>query len=1079
MSAFGPYAGEVVVDFTRFGSSGLYLICGDTGAGKTTIFDGISFALFGATSGGSGASGARTPRSLRSDFAPADVPTFVELEFEHRGKTYRVRRNPEYLRPKKRGDGMTKELAAAEFEAPGKAPVTKATDVDAAIGELLGIDRNQFSQIVMIAQGDFRRLLSADTNERSAILRKLFGTAPFRDFQKHLEQRRLELEGRVRDIRQQLEGLASAAAVDPESLASLRERSIDAKGLLALLEGACEEDRQALAGLEARAHEAAGLMSERAGALELARQLADARHALATAADGLPAAEDSVSRASEAFSAETLRDAERTELVGRAGVARESLPRYAELTRARERARAASTARAEAQRDAEGCLEAQTSAEGEVASARARLGELDDAPAVLAQAQARLASAEADHKAQEVRLEAIVRAKRLGRERERKEQQALEAAQAADRAKAGRDGAQRALSEARSHEAELSSAPAELERTEAQLAEAQDAVDAARANISELARLEHELADARERHAELAEQYAKARGAFHEADGAYSQTQTAFLDGQAGVLARGLLVGEPCPVCGSLEHPHPAACGGEVPTQASVDTAREERAKAEEAARRSSLACAKAEQLAASRLERLDEFKDSKGDHSQLQVSLAGAQERLEGLRTDADGARARVAELERAKLETGRLEQLAQRVADECEQAVAARAEAERQLASASAAEEAAVASLDGMDEAETKERVERAGQALDAARSAVVRETERAKGLDAAKVALAEAERRLSEASAKRAAADEALGRKREEEASARATAEQLGAGLEHASESEARAELSSLEEAIRELDRSRKEAEERLREAQSTRESLATRVDTLSAQVEKLVQGGAGEVAEAAEALERAKEAQQEANGRVSEVEGRLKGNLAVAEQVRRAGRDGEAIARSYGEVAALSLTANGRLTGKERISFETYLQARWFDRVLTAANRRLLVMSDGRYELVRHTGLRDGSGSAQTGLDLDVHDSFTGKPRAASSLSGGESFKASLALALGLSDVVQAHAGGITLDAMFVDEGFGSLDEESLQLAMRTLTELTGTDKLVGIISHVDELKEGIDRKIVVERGRTGSTLRIEA
>ncbi len=166
------------------------------------------------------------------------------------------------------------------------------------------------------------------------------------------------------------------------------------------------------------------------------------------------------------------------------------------------------------------------------------------------------------------------------------------------------------------------------------------------------------------------------------------------------------------------------------------------------------------------------------------------------------------------------------------------------------------------------------------------------------------------------------------------------------------------------------------------------------------------------------------------------------------------------------------------GKERITFETYLQARWFDRVLAAANRRLLVMTDGRYELVRHSGQRSGSGAAQSGLDLDVRDSFTGRPRAASSLSGGESFKASLALALGLSDVVQANAGGIELDTMFVDEGFGTLDEESLQLALRTLTELSGSNKLVGIISHVDELRTSIDRKIVVEAGRTGSTLHIE-
>ncbi len=160
----------------------------------------------------------------------------------------------------------------------------------------------------------------------------------------------------------------------------------------------------------------------------------------------------------------------------------------------------------------------------------------------------------------------------------------------------------------------------------------------------------------------------------------------------------------------------------------------------------------------------------------------------------------------------------------------------------------------------------------------------------------------------------------------------------------------------------------------------------------------------------------------------------------------------------------------------MSFETYVQTLYFDRVLEAANQRLRVMTSGRYELKRNVEGR--SRAMQTGLDIDVLDAYTGKCRDAGTLSGGEAFKASLALALGLSDVVQAHAGGIQLDAMFIDEGFGSLDQESLQLAVKTLTELTGGGKLVGIISHVEELKEGIDRKIVVNRGQNGSTLRVE-
>ena len=185
----------------------------------------------------------------------------------------------------------------------------------------------------------------------------------------------------------------------------------------------------------------------------------------------------------------------------------------------------------------------------------------------------------------------------------------------------------------------------------------------------------------------------------------------------------------------------------------------------------------------------------------------------------------------------------------------------------------------------------------------------------------------------------------------------------------------------------------------------------------------------------------------------------------------------IAEKYEQCASIALTANGRLPGKDRISFETFVQGRYFDAVLKAANVRLRVMTANRYELVRSTQARNLQG--QSGLDIDVIDHYTGKARDASSLSGGESFKASLSLALGLSDIVQAHAGGIQLDTMFIDEGFGSLDQESLQLALKTLTELTGNGKLIGIISHVEELKQGIDRKIIVEHTAQGSTLSIEA
>lgn len=1073
MSAFGPYAGLVEVDFSKLGRSGLYLVCGDTGAGKTTVFDAISYALFGVASGAD-----RAVRNLRSDFAAADAPTYVELEFEHRAKRYVVRRNPEYERPKKRGEGMTKELAAAELHLPDAPPVTKASEVDKAVVELLGIDRSQFSQIVMIAQGDFRRLLSADTKERAKILRRLFGTGSYLDFQRGLEKRRSELEDRAAGARKQLDGFARLAVLDEARRGGLPEEGVPPTQLLELLAAACAEDEALLEDCEADAEAAAREAGACAQRYERARQLDEARVGLAVAEKRIPEVRARFEEAEAAVASEAARAPERERLAARASVLREALPRYAELTAARGRAgeaRSCEEAAREAARAAQGALE---DARARLIDVRERATALADAPSAQAEAEAEVRAAELEVGVARDGMAALAHLARLQARASELQHRDAEAQRGSQAAQDAVGLVEARLAEARRAAEGLASAPKDLAELGAAADDARRRVCEARASLDELGRREAELERAKADHERLADIYEHEREEFARADDDLSRLQLAFLDGQAGVLARGLKDGEPCPVCGSVSHPSPAASLDSVPTQGDVEDARAFRREAEARAQAASTESGRAEERLRLCAAELADAERSVGTRPELQGRLAKLRSEVAALDGDIAQVRVRVASLDEARGKVAELEERLDRAREESRQAADARARSAQELAAATSAAETARASVGECDETTAQVRLRDAESRLARGRAREKALAEQTRELDRLREMGARLEPKVSGLERASLEAADAAAAARADAAAASSAEEQLAKTLACRDEAQARAEVARVEQGMGQLDCARAAAERALREAAAERDRAVTLRDTLAVRVASLEDGDTPSVEDARRGLEAARSRQDEANARVAEVSGRLEHNRGVAGQVRRVSQEFEGIADAYGELASLAQTANGRLAGKERISFETYVQARAFDRVLAAANRRLLVMTDGRYELVRHTGARDGGGSAQTGLDLDVRDSFTGKPRSTSSLSGGESFKASLALALGLSDVVQAHAGGVELDAMFVDEGFGSLDEESLGLAIHTLTEMTGTDKLVGIISHVEELKESIDRKIVVERGRTGSTLRIE-
>ena len=925
LSAFGPYAAETVLDLSQLGRGGLYLVTGDTGAGKTTLFDAITYALYDHSSGG-----VREGAMLRSKYAEPGTPTFVELEFEVRGQRCTVRRNPEYLRPKARGEGFTTEKADACLTyADGRPPVTRAKDVTAAVVDIIGLDYNQFSQIAMIAQGQFTRLLNASTEERSKIFRKLFRTQPYQRLQERLQAENAALtrqreEQSVR-IGQLLSGLSWAEGDADEAvldgLAPLCEAGGQAspETLLPLLDALLAGQEQALSAATTARTEAEAELDKLQQTLGRAEQAEKLRLEL-TAAQAWQDALRPVLDAAEARSGPpTPGDSAALDaLAGKLERAKADLAAFDGLDSLENEAFCRPGRRRPRERRAE--------------KRRAALGQLDGELTALEQSLAALGGAEAEN----VSLEA--RAEQLARRETALAQLAQSLAEGQRRGKAARQAQERYLL-------------------------ADDAKERA-----------HTLRDHLER---------------------------AFLNAQAGLLAESLTEGSPCPVCGSTHHPKRAVLPAEAPTQARVDAARQSADEADRAAQEASAAAAKA--VAADRESKATLRRDAEALLPERFTSPEGP-------------VKLTVSLLKTALAEEGEALHAAQEALDKAQKqnaaalAAKARQEDERQKKTAqrSALEAEARAS------AEEAARQSASAKALEA-QCAEARAALPAAGREEARRALAGLENERRALRAGMDAAASALARARQDYAAAEAAVTALTAQQTEAGEAP---DLPALE---------------------SQRDALTARRTALAAQEKALT--------------------------------ARLLPNRKAADLYRQHAAARAELERRWQWVNALASTAGGTLSSKQKIRLEAYIQMNYLDAILVHANTRLMQMTAGQYELERVGAENQRS---QSGLDLGVIDHYNGTRRSVKTLSGGESFKASLALALGLSDEVQSAAGGIRLDTLFLDEGFGSLDDESLEQAIRVLAGLTEGDRLVGIISHVAALKERIDKQVVVKKARSGGS-----
>ncbi|MGN0812315.1 MAG: AAA family ATPase [Candidatus Coproplasma sp.] len=910
MSAFGPYADRTELDFTLLGNSGVYLICGETGAGKTTIFDAIVFALFGKASGDS-----RQPEMFRSKYAQPNTPTFVELTFNYRGKEYTVVRNPEYERKKAKGDGVTKEAANATLTRPDGKVFTKVKEVNEQITQILGIDREQFRQIAMIAQGDFSKLLLAPTDERKVIFRKIFRTQRYQELQEELK--RAESEAR------------SAYAAATDTLAHY------AKGI------DCNTDSP-LYPLVQKAGSGAMPVAETVSLIQ--RLIADDEGEFNVCEQELKRIEEELTKKTELSASLTVRN----------NVEALKAQEERELPLKEQRLTELSAKLSLCEEAAKECGQLAD----EIAKIKERLPLYDER-------EARRTEAE------KLTLAIINAQKQIDTAKAKAEEQKRLAAELEGK----RDGLNALKVEAVKTENELSDLTKQKEEIEG------------------LISLTADLKAKSVEHNAAATEYQRARGVAQECRNRYNAMNLAYLDAQAGVLAGTLEEGKPCPVCGSLSHPTPARLHDGAPTEAQLKQAKADMDKADEQLNRAS-----------------DNAGKLNGEYMALNAQLK--QSAAKYLSEDITNLKGVKEALNSA------YEGVKQKLSEKAKQLFAQKAELKK------------------------GENISQDIQtAKDAAEGYLKIANEAVSSLSSHTAQKVQIEELIKQSESKLTFASKILAQNKIDQLSARKTL------LEQ--------DLASARTLYEECNRQT--------------EALKAKIEGYTRQLAAASQGDLSEVNADIATLNGSRQA---LSVRRQAVDVRLSINRRCLENINSSRTVAESAERRYALVKNLSETANGGLSGKEKVTIEAYVQAAFFDRILIRANRRLMVMTENQYELKRRTEAENNR--SQSGLELDVLDHYNGTTRSVKTLSGGESFKASLALALGMSEEIQSTAGGIKLDTMFVDEGFGTLSQQSLDAAMKALVGLSEGNRLVGVISHVSELKDRIDRQIVVTKDVTGGS-----
>ena len=889
MSAFGPYKNEVEIDFKKLGTNNIFLITGDTGAGKTTIFDAISYALFNEVSGSN-----RPITSLRSKFATTE-DTYVELEFEHKGKEYKIRRVPEYERVKKTGKGTTKNIADAYLEYEDKI-ITGVKNVNDKIIELIGINAKQFKQISMLAQGEFIKILFAESKDRTEIFRKIFETSIYEQISTNLSilsaETRKDVD-RLKTIFQtntsNIRWIEKPVAIDLIDLKKITKLDIDE--ILNLIEKEIQINKDQIKEEE---KENEKLKKEIEKLREKIKKIEEQNEKVKKYKKYLEENEELKQKAKEIKEKETKIKVSQS-------VLQKVMPKQQIVN--------------EKQKELKINIDKKQVLEKEIKN-----GEI------------------------------------IEQENKNKILKLNELKEILDKYKTIKEKSK---------------------------------------NIEDMFLLITQIEKDKKIKEKYVKQYEKLNNQYIEIDEQYKEEEDKFFREQAGIIAQRLEEGKPCPVCGSIEHPNKAIKNDDVLSEEELKKLEEEKNKLE----------------------------NKRNTIKNETISLNAKIETTIKMIPESNKQDFNLQDFEKQINESKNKQELEIKSLKENFENVC--------LIFAKKKE-----NIDKINFDEIKQNIE--------------------KQINGQNNKLLENKVKLKECNTLIETQEKSLELIQQEYLNA---IKELGF----------KDEKDYKEKTLKEAD-----IEKIKQEIEQYKEKVTTTKTRLEDVKKELKEKEIIDVTQDIEQLEQSSQKQKEEEKQINNKKASISFNKDTNKKLKETAIELIDKMDKMAKIEELAKIANGTANRKTKITFEQYVQATYFDMVISEANKRLLSMTDNRYLLIRKK--KADKISEKIGLDLNVIDNYNGQERDVKSLSGGESFKAALSLALGLSDVIQSYSGGVLVDTLFIDEGFGTLDAESREQAINTLVNLAGSNKLIGIISHVEELQERIDKKIIVEKGQDGSNIK---